>query len=277
MKLKNTPIVADETEQFIERLGELGIPEGVANAISEYHSKVSAPAGTFIFRQGSPADIFYFVLKGAVKVTCPTAGGRRVLVNFATAGDIFGLANDFNDRKQWVQRFAAEAVNNCTLGIVTRQHLRAALRAMEPEASTEFLDRISAMWSGLLHHFVGMLGLGYRERLEQALAELGKKFGVADVDGTLLNIETPHTELAEMIGCSRPLVSRIMVELLEEGAIARRGRRYVLIKGGSIARMAREKSGPLEISPVIWPAKPVTNGISKGNGRHRTSSAATIA
>lgn len=276
MRVNNAPIVHDGIEQFVERLVDLGIPEGVANAISEYHSQVSAPAGTFIFRQGSPADIFYFVLKGAVKVTCPTAGGRRVVVSFATAGDMFGLANEFNDRRQWVQRFDAEAVNTCTLAIITRQHLRAALRTMDPDSSTDFHDRMNATWAGLLHHFVGMLGISYRERLEQALAELGKKFGVADVDGTLLNIETPHTELAEMIGCSRPLVSRIMVELLDEGEIARRGRRYVLVKGGSIARMARGKSRPPEISPADLPAKPVTNGIVKGNGSHRTASAATI-
>lgn len=274
MRLKNALSVVDDTKQFVEQLAHLGIPEQVAGAISEYHSKVSAPAGTFIFRQGAPADIFYFVLKGVVKVDCSTAAGRRIVTRFAAAGDMLGLADDLNDRGQWVRRFDAEVINNCVLAITTRQHLRAALCAMDPNESVELLERMNAMWSGWVHHFIGMLGLSYRERLELALAELGKKFGVADVDGILLNIETAHTELAEMIGCSRPLVSRIMVQLLEEGALARRGRRYVLVKGGAIERIALGKCGPPETLPAISPAKPLTNGAGNRNGSHRHGSLA---
>jgi hypothetical protein len=41
-----------------------------------------------------------------------------------------------------------------------------------------------------------------------------------------------------MIGSSRPMVSRLMADLIAQGEIARRGRLYILLKGGTIASIA---------------------------------------
>jgi len=41
--------------------------------------------------------------------------------------------------------------------------------------------------------------------------------------------EVFHEDLAEMIGCSRPMVSRLMAQMIESGLLARRARQYVLL------------------------------------------------
>ena len=70
------------------------------------------------------------------------------------------------------------------------------------------------------------------------MAELGRKFGVPDSDGVLLTFEPTISDLAEMIGSSRPVVSRVMADLIEDGEIGGRDRKYILLHGGAIEMMS---------------------------------------
>jgi biotin operon repressor len=62
------------------------------------------------------------------------------------------------------------------------------------------------------------------------LSDLGTRAGVKDSEGTILIPELGHEDLAEMIGCSRPMVSRLIAEMIESGLLSRRGKQYVLLK-----------------------------------------------
>ncbi|MGC1400196.1 helix-turn-helix domain-containing protein, partial [Candidatus Binatus sp.] len=68
----------------------------------------------------------------------------------------------------------------------------------------------------------------------------GRKFGIADSDGVLLTFEPTHSDLAEMIGSSRPVVGRVLTELAEDGEIGRRERKYILLRGGTIESAVNE-------------------------------------
>ena len=75
-----------------------------------------------------------------------------------------------------------------------------------------------------------LLGMSFRERLEVVLHELGTKFGVRDKRGILLMPELAHADLADMIGSSRPMVSRLIADMAEEGLILRQGKQFVLLE-----------------------------------------------
>jgi DNA-binding FadR family transcriptional regulator len=62
------------------------------------------------------------------------------------------------------------------------------------------------------------------------MSDLAKRAGVRDSEGIILIPEIGHQELAEMIGCSRPLVTRMIAEMVKSGLLARRKRQYVLLK-----------------------------------------------
>ena len=78
--------------------------------------------------------------------------------------------------------------------------------------------------------FGAFLGMPFRERLDVVLHELGSKFGVRDKRGILLMPELSHADLAEMIGSSRPMVSRLIAEVTEEGHLLRHGKQFVLLE-----------------------------------------------
>ena len=71
--------------------------------------------------------------------------------------------------------------------------------------------------------------MSLRKRLEIVLAELAERFGVPDSRGTLLMPELAQEELAEMIGSSRPMVSKLLTEMTERGMLIREGRRHILM------------------------------------------------
>jgi CRP-like cAMP-binding protein len=62
------------------------------------------------------------------------------------------------------------------------------------------------------------------------MSDLAKRAGVRDSEGIILIPEIGHQELSEMIGCSRPLVTRMIAEMVKSGLLARRKKQYVLLE-----------------------------------------------
>jgi CRP/FNR family cyclic AMP-dependent transcriptional regulator len=221
--------------QFESQLLSWKVPAEVAREIMEYHTNLSYAPGAMIFCQGAPADIIFWVVKGVVKESCPSPRGNRIVIRLATAGDVIGSADQINEKGQLVRRFEAQAISKCVVAMITRQRVRELLTSLDSATLLEVSERMNSAWSGWVHYYASFLGMSFRERLELMLAQLGRKFGAPDDDGIALTFEPAHGDLAEMIGCSRPMVSRLMADLIKQGEIARRGRLYILLSGGAIA------------------------------------------
>jgi CRP/FNR family cyclic AMP-dependent transcriptional regulator len=238
-KMNGSPLL-DRANLFETGLFSWGIPEQTARELTRHHTELSYTSGKLIFGQGSPADIVLWVVKGVVREVCPNPNGTQTLVRLAAAGDILGLADKLNEKGQWVRRFEAWAASPCVLAIVTRDHVRNLLKAMNPEDLLTLSERMNSAAAEWVEYYATFLGLSYRERIAMVMAELGRKFGIPDSDGTLLTFEPTHSDLAEMIGSSRPVVGRVLTELAEDGEIGRRDRKYILLRGGAIEAAMKE-------------------------------------
>jgi CRP-like cAMP-binding protein len=234
------------------------LPQQNADDLIKYQTKLNYEDGKLIFSQGSPADIVMWVVKGVVREVCPNPNGTQTLVRLATPGDILGLADKLNEKGEWVRRFEAWAAGRCVLAMVTRDNVRNLLRSMPPDELLALAERINSAASDWVQYYATFLGLSFRQRLEIVLAELGRKLGVQDKDGILIAFEPTHSDLAEMIGSSRPVIGRLTSELIEDGAIARRDRKYILLRGGSIEARLNENSraSRIDLSPRI-PSPPL--------------------
>ena len=231
----NIPTPPEGGNQFEAQLLSWKVPPEIVREILGYHTNLSYAPGAMIFCQGAPADIIFWVVKGIVKETCPSPRGNRIMIRLATAGDVIGSADRINEKGQWIRRFEAQAISKCVVAMITRQRVRELLTSLDSATLLEVSERMNSAWSGWVHYYASFLGMSFRERLELMLAQLGRKFGAPDDDGIALTFEPAHGDLAEMIGCSRPMVSRLMTDLIKQGEIARRGRLYILLRGGTIA------------------------------------------
>ena len=60
------------------------------------------------------------------------------------------------------------------------------------------------------------------------LQRFAARFGIPESRGLLLPLELGQQELAEMIGGSRPMVGKILLDLERDGFIIRDGRRWIV-------------------------------------------------
>jgi CRP/FNR family transcriptional regulator, cyclic AMP receptor protein len=238
----NTPTPSEAGNQLESQLLSWKVPPRIVREILEYHSNLTYAPGSMIFCQGAPADIIFWVVKGLVKESCPGPNGNRIVFQLAAAGDLIGGADQLNEKGNWIRRFEAQAMSKCVVAMITRQRVRDLLTSLDSATLLEVTERMNSAWSGRVQYYATLIAMSFRERLEQMLAQLGRKFGAPDDEGIALTFEPAHGDLAEMIGCSRPMVSRLVADLIKQGEIARRGRLYILLKDGAIAANVRNVS-----------------------------------
>ena len=80
------------------------------------------------------------------------------------------------------------------------------------------------------------------------------RFGINDKRGTLVAPELSHEDLAEMIGSSRPMVSKLIGDMIKEGLLARGEKRQFIL---------RPKQSTSAVTPADVRSSVQWNGASK--------------
>jgi CRP/FNR family transcriptional regulator len=206
-----------------------GLPTAIIEELIGHHTVVTYPKGSTLFLHGSPADMFFCVFSGMVEVYCPQSDGSRVLVRLAGPGEILGHVDFIDHKGRRAQVFEARARGKCEVALITREHVGKLLQTLAPAQLIGLLECVNTMWSAAANGWATFIGLNYRERLGLVLRDLASRFGVADSRGTIVLTELLHAKLAEMIGSSRPIITRLINEMVAEGVLERHGKQYILL------------------------------------------------
>jgi CRP-like cAMP-binding protein len=233
--------------RLIQRLAGAGLSLEASEAILARQTLVRYPKGAQLFAPGSAADMLFVVLAGVVKLYCG-ARDRKVLITLAGPGDVIGYADFTDPRGGRAQLFEAVSLSSVSIALVTREHLLRVLRELDPAVLLALGERINSRWASALNRWVGFLAMSLRERLTNVLAELAERFGVPDSRGLLLPQGLFQEDIAEMIGGSRPMVSKLLLDLARQGLVIRCGRRYA-VRPAITARPPRGRE--LNVPPPI--------------------------
>jgi CRP/FNR family cyclic AMP-dependent transcriptional regulator len=222
----------DRSAEFRTRLEEMldshGLCADLASEIEDHLTPVTYEKGAVIFLRGSPADLHFCLLRGFVKLYLPLNDGSRTLVDLARPGDFLAFVNDEGSQGRR-QLLEAQALTKCSVGLFTRENLIRLLSKLDHPTAIRLLEQLNTAWSRVFERYIMFLGSSFRVRLEMVLERLGARFGIEDERGTLLVPELGHEDLAEMIGSSRPMVSKLISEMTEEGLLTRgENRRFIL-------------------------------------------------
>jgi CRP/FNR family transcriptional regulator, cyclic AMP receptor protein len=258
----NLQVSAQAQERLLAKLSSMGLPRSAATALFERHMLVRYPRGAELFTMGSPADVVFAVLTGLVKVHSSRPGSDPVLVELAGPGDLVGYADFADADGTRSQLFEATALTNTCVALFTRHQIVEVLKGLEPEALLRITEAINSMWSSVVYRYATFLGMSLRKRLEIVLGELAERFGVPDSRGTLLLPELAQEELAEMIGSSRPMVSKLLTEMTERGTLIREGRRHILLAARKPAdTIAAATPREPSLHPAFEPARSATRRV----------------
>lgn len=174
---------------------------------------VSMPARHVVFREGAPADNFFCVLGGYVRLYRLNKEGREADIRICGPGDTFAECLIFGDD---VYRFNAQAAENATLARFDTRAVR-LLAEQEP-------DIAKAIMACLSHHLLSTMDCVANDRLhtaQQRVAEYLLKNCPVDGGSTSLRLPFQKSLLAGMLGLAPEALSRAFSSLRRIGVTVR--------------------------------------------------------
>ena len=210
-------------------LSGLNLSQDFVDKLIEHHIAVAYEKGALALCEGKTDGMLACVLSGYAKVYCPVGDGNRTLVRLAAPGEVIGYPDYVDEKGRNARLFEIQVATKCTLALFSRDHVIRLLADLPSENLISIFAALNTFWSMNFRFFTTLLNLPFWDRLTIVLSDLANRAGVQDSEGIILMPEVFHEDLAEMIGCSRPMVSRLMAQMVESGLLARRARQYVLL------------------------------------------------
>lgn len=223
----------ERNEQVFSRLraslASCQVPVELVDEVVELQPGIAFERGAMVFCEGTADGLLACVISGFVKVYCPVGDGVRTLVRLAVPGDVIGYQNYLDGRDRCARLFEAQASSKCNVALFSRDRIIRSLEKLPPKNLVHLIEMMNTYWSQELQWFATLLSLPFSERLELVMTDLALRTGVKDAEGTVLIPVLGHEDFAEMIGCSRPMVSRLLSDMMDSKMIARRAKNYVLL------------------------------------------------
>jgi CRP/FNR family transcriptional regulator, nitrogen fixation regulation protein len=169
-----------------------------------------------IFDQEGEAAHVYKVISGAVRVTRLMPDGRRHIVGFYFAGELFGL-----EAGDWHQ-FSAEAVVSSRIAFVRRSAI--ATESEHGDSFNSAIWRIMAKELARAQDHALLLGrLSAAERVNSFLQDMAARTG----RNNAIDLQMSRTDIADYLGLTIETVSRTLTQMAREGAIRLSGARHI--------------------------------------------------
>ncbi|SCU86371.1 Crp/Fnr family transcriptional regulator [Cupriavidus necator] len=180
--------------------------------------------GGMLMRRGDPVDRLSVVIDGTLEVSATSATGKRHVVSYLEPGQLIGLI-PFIDEGGAIHDITAH--EDARVLQIDRP-LFDRLIATEP-VLTHRLMRTLCLRSRLTYtRLTDSLLLPLRQRCAQTLLHLVSPYGVPASEGVAISLKLSQEELADMIGCSRPMANRELKGLEKDGAIRMTYSHYVI-------------------------------------------------
>jgi CRP/FNR family cyclic AMP-dependent transcriptional regulator len=167
--------------------------------------------GTLLIQEGDQGDTLYILLSGRVKAFSTDDREREIVYGVYGAGEYLGeMSLDGGPRSASVI-----TLEPTVCAVITRHTLREHIAA-NPEFAFELLARVIHRARMATQSARSMALLDVYGRVVRLLEHLA----VANADGTrVVQERLTHQEIANRVGCSREMVSRLMKDLDKGGHV----------------------------------------------------------
>lgn len=208
-------------------LGEDGLAAAAAVGSTRTYG-----AGQIICHQGDPGDRLYVVLQGLVKIVFRSERGDEIVLRTLGDEEVFGelALLDGSPRSASVV-----AVESTLVFMLLRDRLLELMR-QHPRLADEFLRMLGQLVRRLTEQAGDLVFLDLPGRLAKLLLQLVGQHGAAG--GAVLDRGLTQSDLAAMIGASRPAVNRALQSLATRGYLTVQGQVITLRNVEGLRRRA---------------------------------------
>jgi CRP-like cAMP-binding protein len=188
--------------------------------IASIATSVQLPRGKLIYREGTNAQSVFIIANGIVKSFRDLPSGKRRVMTFLFADDVFGLAQSGHYMN------SAQTITPVTLYRMRAATLADTLRR-DADLAILFLCKVTHELRGALRHTVIVTRRDALGRVTMFLRMLERDAHL----GRDASIDVPMSRLdvANYLGLSLEAVSRALSELERSGVIGFDGRRIVRV------------------------------------------------
>ena len=198
--------------------------------ISDIATSVSVPAGTAVFSQGDPADAFYLLAEGVVKVVKTFGGGRSATIRHVRPGETFGESVLFRE----TYPAGTETLEPSRLLRIDTGEFRRVMLS-EPELALAIMGAM-AMLLVMLNQRIDELLLPVPARLARYLLHLCAEQGTPST----CHLAFSKRELAARLGTIPETLSRTLNRFVAGGLIVVRGGDFEVLNSAALERLAQQ-------------------------------------
>ncbi|MDH5508279.1 MAG: Crp/Fnr family transcriptional regulator [Anaerolineae bacterium] len=232
--------MAFDPASVIEHIRSIDLFEGIDQdlLISIINDSVqeSFPADHIIFFQGDPADKFYFLAKGRIKLSQVTLDGDQVVLRYLKPGDAFGIIAVLREIAFPV---AAQVVEDCQVLVWDQESISRWIR-QEPQIGINSIRLLADYILEFQKRIQELSTEKAERRIARALLRLAKQTGSKTPLGVLLGIKFTRQDIAEMTGTSMYTVSRMMSRWEEDELISSQNGLILISAPHQLAQLAED-------------------------------------
>lgn len=211
----NTPSLPADQEKLMAALSPSVRALARRGAIRSYRKN------TVIINEGEVGDSLFVLLQGRVKVYSTDADGREITYNIVESGDYFA--------EMWLDGGPRSAsvmtLEPCICSVVDRLALRQHL-AEEPEFALELVTQVIRRARAATETARNMALLDVYGRV---IVTLESQHGPATPEAPVTLTQITHQNIANRVGASREMVSRLLKDL-EKGGYIELGVKRITLK-----------------------------------------------
>lgn len=183
------------------------LPQQELDALAQRGAK-SFPKNAVVVNEGDETDSLYIILSGRVKFFVSEEGGRDFILGTAGVGEYFGeIALAGGPRSASVM-----TLEPCRFVIIAKAEMKSFL-ANYPDVALHIICTLSRRARTLTHNAKNLALLNVYGRVTQTLMDLA----VSQNDKLMIPGKLTHQDIANRVGASREMVSRILKDL-KDGA-----------------------------------------------------------
>ncbi|MGQ0467976.1 MAG: Crp/Fnr family transcriptional regulator [Sporichthyaceae bacterium] len=188
--------------------------------------------GQYIFGQEDPGDAMFVLASGSVKVQVGSPDGAEVLFCTLGAGDCFGELSFLDGRPRSASVLTVEATQAIAL---TRAALDSVLDT-QPAIARSLLVYLTDMVRRLSEQAADLVFLDLEGRLAKCLDRLAEDKGIVEPAGIRLDLNITQSDLASMVGASRPSVNQALQSFNRRGFVRTEGRSILIVDPVALRR-----------------------------------------
>ena len=207
--LKSIPYFTEVPEEALERLAHSAI-------------KKTYPKNAVVINEGDEAGALFIVIGGKIQAYLSNESGRTVTLSTQEGGSFFGELSLLDGEPRSASVITLEPTA-CYL--IPRTAFLTWLKD-HPDAASSIIHSLTRRIRALTESVRGLALSDVYGRLVKTLHGMAEeREGVWVIDG-----KPSHQELANVVGCSREMVSRIMKDLGRGGYIVVEGKQLRIVR-----------------------------------------------